>query len=164
MDKECVRCNKMFQTNGETVTVCNDCLRQYRISRGLQKPDGWERKTADMKAYQKEYRQANKDKFKVYEKKRKKRTPEQERAKYERKMRKLHGDDWVPIASRPKKEVDLQKKRNREIYKTALRMGKLVKTPCMVCGEVEVEGHHPDYSRPLDVVWLCRKHHMEIHY
>ena len=47
--------------------------------------------------------------------------------------------------------------------KYALKTGKLVKTPCQVCGELEVQGHHPDYSRPLEVVWLCQKHHLEIH-
>lgn len=25
------------------------------------------------------------------------------------------------------------------------------------------EAHHPDYSQPLDVVWLCRAHHMQAH-
>jgi hypothetical protein len=35
--------------------------------------------------------------------------------------------------------------------------------PCEVCGALSAEAHHKDYSRPLDVVWLCRKHHMELH-
>jgi hypothetical protein len=47
--------------------------------------------------------------------------------------------------------------------KYALKTGKLVKTPCVICGDENVEGHHPDYSLPLDVVWLCKKHHKEIH-
>lgn len=60
-----------------------------------------------------------------------------------------------------KKNKDRQ--RVKDAFRYALRTGKLVKMPCQVCGEVEVEGHHPDYARPLDVVWLCREHHMEIH-
>jgi len=45
----------------------------------------------------------------------------------------------------------------------AVRDGKLFKLPCFICGDKTVEGHHPDYSRPLDVVWLCNKHHREAH-
>ena len=26
------------------------------------------------------------------------------------------------------------------------------------------EAHHPDYSRPLDVVWLCVEHHNAVHH
>lgn len=44
----------------------------------------------------------------------------------------------------------------------ALRSGKLQKQPCWVCGD-KAEGHHPDYSRPLDVVWLCPPHHKQAH-
>lgn len=51
----------------------------------------------------------------------------------------------------------------KDAVRYAVKTGKLVKTPCEVCGEEKVEGHHPDYSRPLDVVWLCKQHHMEIH-
>lgn len=45
----------------------------------------------------------------------------------------------------------------------ALKMGRIFKHPCLVCGVEKVEGHHPDYSRPLDVVWLCNPHHREVH-
>jgi hypothetical protein len=41
----------------------------------------------------------------------------------------------------------------------ALRRGKLVKQPCEICGSTTVEAHHEDYSRPLDVHWLCQEHH-----
>jgi len=30
------------------------------------------------------------------------------------------------------------------------------------CSEVG-EAHHPDYTRPLDVIWLCKKHHAGLH-
>ena len=45
----------------------------------------------------------------------------------------------------------------------ALRDGRLKKQPCLVCGEEKAVAHHPDYSRPLDVVWLCQPHHMQAH-
>lgn len=45
----------------------------------------------------------------------------------------------------------------------ALRSGKLVKQPCEVCGEIKVHGHHDDYSKPLDVRWLCTTHHAAWH-
>lgn len=42
----------------------------------------------------------------------------------------------------------------------AIRDGRLSRDPCEVCGTTEcIEGHHPDYMKPLDVHWLCREHH-----
>lgn len=44
------------------------------------------------------------------------------------------------------------------------RRGKLTRQPCEVCGaESNIEAHHSDYSKPLDVNWLCREHHKEWH-
>lgn len=43
----------------------------------------------------------------------------------------------------------------------AVRDGALIKGTCEVCGKLEVEAHHDDYSKPLDVRWLCSTHHGE---
>lgn len=45
----------------------------------------------------------------------------------------------------------------------ALRDGRLTRMPCGVCGSELTEAHHPDYDKPLEVIWLCREHHMQIH-
>lgn len=42
-----------------------------------------------------------------------------------------------------------------------LRSGKLKKKPCKICGDLKVEAHHTDYSKVLQVIWLCRRHHIE---
>jgi hypothetical protein len=49
--------------------------------------------------------------------------------------------------------------RNR-VYK-AIKSGKLIKQPCHVCGDPNSQAHHTDYTKPLMVEWLCRKHHNE---
>lgn len=45
----------------------------------------------------------------------------------------------------------------------AIRAGKLVRIPCEVCGNPKSQAHHEDYSRHLDVTWLCATHHAEHH-
>jgi len=48
----------------------------------------------------------------------------------------------------------------------AVARGKLVHGPCESEGPAcsgRIEGHHDDYSKPLDVRWLCRRHHDEVH-
>jgi hypothetical protein len=69
-----------------------------------------------------------------------------------------------------RKRVRDYRKRNPEKYKAhylvkeALKSGRLKRQPCKECGEVNhVHGHHPDYTRPLYVIWLCAKHHHYIH-
>lgn len=56
-----------------------------------------------------------------------------------------------------------QKFKARNMVNNAIRDGILIRQPCQVCGNRESQAHHPDYSRPLDVQWLCFKHHREAH-
>jgi hypothetical protein len=44
----------------------------------------------------------------------------------------------------------------------ALRRGRLVAQPCFICG-CRAEAHHPDYTAPLAVSWLCDAHHKQLH-
>jgi hypothetical protein len=58
----------------------------------------------------------------------------------------------------PEKEVA------RKRVARAIASGKLTPQPCRGCGDLGVEAHHTDYSRPLDVVWLCRRCHDREHH
>lgn len=63
------------------------------------------------------------------------------------------------------------RKRNPKQYKAhiavnnALRDGSLVKADnCETCGTVcNTHGHHCDYNKPLDVMWLCDPCHKKWH-
>lgn len=48
------------------------------------------------------------------------------------------------------------------ILGNAVKAGKVVPQPCFVCGG-KAEAHHPDYSEPLSVTWLCPEHHKAAH-
>ena len=52
----------------------------------------------------------------------------------------------------------------RRILRNAMRRGEIERWgQCERCGTGRTEGHHADYSRPLDVEWLCRRCHAELH-
>lgn len=44
----------------------------------------------------------------------------------------------------------------------SLKTGTLIKKPCEICGE-NADAHHDNYDEPLNVRWLCRKHHQKYH-
>lgn len=45
----------------------------------------------------------------------------------------------------------------------AIKGGKLTMLPCEVCQDKETQAHHDDYSKPLNIRWLCSLHHIEWH-
>lgn len=54
----------------------------------------------------------------------------------------------------PKEKDDARRRAQR-----AVKLGKIIKTACVVCGDEKVEMHHEDYARPLDVKCLCSSCH-----
>jgi hypothetical protein len=50
-------------------------------------------------------------------------------------------------------------------FRNAVRDGKVAVWPICAVPDCQghPEGHHPDYSAPLAVVWLCNAHHREAH-
>ncbi len=58
-----------------------------------------------------------------------------------------------------------EKKKARDAISSAIQYGKIQRPIfCEECGlPAETQGHHPDYSKPLEVEWLCQDCHTEIH-
>lgn len=71
---------------------------------------------------------------------------------------------WLKKYAPKRRAKHYQKYRARMYFGDAMRDGRgPEKKPCEKCGDTNVHGHHPDYSKPLEVIWLCPKHHREIH-
>ena len=51
----------------------------------------------------------------------------------------------------------------RSYTNVLLRRGALTRKPCLICGSEPAQAHHPDYSNPRLVVWLCAPHHRAHH-
>lgn len=63
---------------------------------------------------------------------------------------------------------NIEKARSRDITNKAINRhflnGHIIKRePCLVCGEIKTEAHHHNYSKPREVIHLCKPHHMELH-
>ena len=61
------------------------------------------------------------------------------------------------------RKANPEKRKAHTAVANAIRSGKLVSLPCSECGETKTEAHHYAYDMPLDVIWLCRKHHRQLH-
>jgi predicted DNA-binding protein YlxM (UPF0122 family) len=59
----------------------------------------------------------------------------------------------------------------QNLVEKAIKRGIIVPQPCEQCGATgvmrdgrnKIQAHHDDYNKPLDVRWLCQKHHHEWH-
>ena len=116
------------------------------------------------KQYFKEYYKANKYKKKKYmaaylAKNR------QERTEYLREYRKTREGKLAQAKADKKRnssKIGRLKYRARKNARYALSIGKIKRCGCEICGRY-AEMHHKDYSKPLEVTWLCDKHHSELH-
>ena len=56
-----------------------------------------------------------------------------------------------------------ERKQACSLVGSAIKRGVLVRRSCEVCGDPKSQAHHSDYDKPLDVRWLCFKHHRQVH-
>lgn len=94
----------------------------------------WRKKNPErVRGYKHKYNTGNRDKLNEYMKKWTRENPEKRSAE-----RKLQKAVWAGKIERP--------------------------GVCSGCGNLaKVHGHHHDYTRPLEVIWLCRVCHRAIH-
>jgi hypothetical protein len=67
------------------------------------------------------------------------------------------------LASKRYRDKNKDKKfAHRELRKAMLR-GDVVRPDTCGCGTANPQAHHPDYSQPLMVMWMCHRRHAELH-
>ena len=61
------------------------------------------------------------------------------------------------------KDAYPERRKAQNLIAREIKKGTIKKMHCFTCGAEKTEAHHPDYSRPFDVVWLCSHHHKLAH-
>jgi len=91
--------------------------------------------------------------------------PIKKKAQYERLMSDPAQRQKAIDRSRSYRLRNRLKAKAHEQAQYAVKMGRLVKPDaCQECGQKSnVDGHHKDYSKPLEVIWLCRPCHRKQH-
>ncbi len=135
----CARCKGTFWTdemssNAGRYTYCKVCFNKIKIEQRERNPEHYRKRQRD---WRRDDRSLYPDKYK-----------ELDSIKY-------HNDKEL----RPEKIVA----RNKIHELTRTRSKVNIKKPCEVCGTI-AEAHHDDYSKPLEVRWLCSVHHKELDY
>lgn len=145
--KNCKGCNQWLDTekfntykkNGKTYLqyMCRDCRRRRDTSE--------ERREKDRESYKKN------------------------KHKYREQQRIYNSTDRAKELNRKRSkkywDANPEKNKARKKIRTCIRNGSIVRPEvCSRCGKKgKIEAHHKDYNKPLDVVWLCRKCHVDEH-
>jgi len=45
----------------------------------------------------------------------------------------------------------------------AIQTGKIIRGNCKECNIPNAHAHHEDYSKPMEIIWLCAKCHSKLH-
>ena len=112
-------------------------------------------------AYSKAYYQANRKKIlaqqAIYNEDTKEEKATYDKAHYEANKEKISARKVTYY------QANKEKSKAHSAVSGAIKSGKLVRLPCSDCGETNTEAHHYAYDMPLDVIWLCSKHHGQLH-
>jgi len=156
-DSAMKRCNKCSGTNvaqrkGRKLSYyCKDCKKKYYEENKPkileQFKENYLNHKDERKEYARNYRDENIDQ--VLEKDRKYSRDNRAKLNIKRKEREL---------------AHPEKLRAKQLIKNAVNRGDLPRVStltCKECGKQAVERHHPDYSKPMETIPLCYKHHGE---
>lgn len=60
-------------------------------------------------------------------------------------------------------QLEKMKRDCRDETRRLIRKGILIRKNCEICGHEDAQSHHDDYNDPMNIRWLCSKHHAEHH-
>lgn len=169
--------NDRTQAGGKSYE-CKKCKSEIRKQKRKENPEKYreacrrstERNYETIRASQKKHKLENRDKIlKRRREQRELRRDEINKREYER--RKNDPDHLLKERIRQKKwrdknkDVLTPKRKAHQLVMFAIKLGVLKKgVECFKCGSKKrIEGHHENYDKPLDVVWLCNACHQRHH-
>lgn len=147
--------------------VCKECNQEKPLTefyKHAKMADGHLNKCIEcVKARIEKHREVNLEKIRAYDRQR---DSQPHRVKARKEYLKTEAGKQAK-----KRAMDAYKKRyplkyaSHVITGNAIRDGKLTPASnCSVCNSTEkIEGHHDDYTKPLEVRWLCESCHKEWH-
>ena len=180
-EKRCRKCGSLKNKNefykdatscDGYCSSCKQCIREYQASRKneLREYNRRYSKTEKYKETKKRYRQT--EKYKEWQKKYKETGRRKEALlKYSKTEKAKLTQLKYHQSKKGRTSRSLCSKRymskNPKITKAhqavirAIKNGVIKRMPCVICGATKTHGHHEDYNKPLEVIWLCPKHHKE---
>ena len=132
--------------------ICFKCARRKRITEFYKHPmmaDGHLNKC----------KECTKSDVRLNNRKTRRERREYERERYQQPERKAYGKAACELY----RKIHPGLAKARSAVGCAIKSGRLVRGPCEVCGLAKSQAHHDDYRKPLDVRWLCFRHHREVH-
>ncbi len=137
--------NKCSATQSGLHAWCRECQSEYRKQYYANDPEKWRRATNEWRTEHPHYRREYERKY-----------PERCREQYRR-------------YGRLQRQRYPQKAKARWAIARDVQHGKIIKpSSCQRCGEpyeaAKLHGHHEDYSRLYDVIWLCDSCHKRLHF
>lgn len=53
----------------------------------------------------------------------------------------------------------------RSLVSRQIKKGEIKRGTCIVCkSKTNIVAHHEDYNKPLQIIWICRRHHYALHH
>jgi hypothetical protein len=126
----------------------------------------WRKNNPDkVKEIKKLHYQKHREKIDIKNKEYREKNPEKIKEYYKRTKEKESYKKWRRSYEKARQRYKTVEQKARKLVHYAVKNGTIQRPEnCSRCQkECKPEGHHPDYSKPLDVVWLCKSCHVEEH-
>lgn len=147
----------------QTCSKCGETLPLSSYYRNNNNKSGWYTYCKScVKAQTDKWRTDNSEKYKsTCAAKAKRHRESGQSAKYSAEYKKRNRAK-ITAKQRAWRRANMEKDRAHNAVQRAVASGALVRPcECSACGSrTRIEAHHTDYSKPLGVVWLCRRCHV----
>lgn len=176
MSSKCIPTTTEETTETKRCSRCKQHLPKTSFSKDCHNVDGlrYQCKNCCAKA-DRRYRASHPEVSEQYRESNRHRRREYDRRRYSEKREQINEKERRWRLKNRKRTLENQKSRRlqspekhraREAVRLAERRGDLVRpTVCSQCqrSDAKIEAHHPDYSKPLNIQWLCVPCHRRRH-